>query len=117
LVGVVLAEGGLCIDAVVYGGAYAIVVGREGEDLDLVVDGGDALYIFDGSTGLLLDNGPGGVALEDEGFTLDAKGDPVEDGVIGETTKLFPDRLHDAEGIFLRRYGTRLGFLSQERCA
>ena len=33
LVGVVLAQGGLGIDSVVYGGAYAVIVGRERENL------------------------------------------------------------------------------------
>ena len=114
LVGVIFAQRWLGIDAVVDRGADAVVHGRVGKNLDLVVDRVDALDSLDGVFSVTLENRAGGIASEDERFALDAKGEPVEDPVVGEVCELFLYLLDDAEGIFLRPCGVGGGFLRDD---
>jgi hypothetical protein len=61
----------------------------------------DALDALDDVFGVRLEDGAGGVALEDDGAPLDGKVEGVEDTVVGEAEDLGADFLDDAEGVGL----------------
>ena len=52
-----ISQSGLGVDAVVDGGAYAVIVGGVGKDFDLVVDRLDSLDTFDGVLSVALEVG------------------------------------------------------------
>ena len=114
LVSVIFAQRGLGVDAVVDGGADAVVHRGVGKNLDLVIDRVDARDVLDGVFRVTFESGTGGVAFEDERFTVDAEGEPVEDSVGGEAGEFFLDLLNDADGVFLRPGGAGGGFLGED---
>ena len=61
-----------------------------------------------------LEDGARGVAFDDDGLTVEAEGDPVEDAVVGEAGELLLDLLGDAQGVLLRPGGAGGGVLGED---
>jgi hypothetical protein len=114
LVSVVLPQAGLGVDAVVDRGTDAIVVGRQRKYLDFVVDRFDARDSLYGTAGIIFEDRTGGVAVEDQFFTLDAEGEPVEYAESVESTEVFLHLFDDPEGVFLGPGGGRWCVLSDD---
>jgi hypothetical protein len=101
LVGVVFTQRGVGEEAVVDSSTNAVVIGGVWEDFDLIVDGFDTRNTLEGIVDVTLEDGTGGITLNDDSFAVEAEGYPVEDAVVGEASEAFLDLLGDAHTVFL----------------
>jgi len=104
-VGVVFSERRRGVDAVIDRGANAVVVGRGWEHLNVVFDRLDAGNALHCALRIVLEDRTRGIAVEHEGFAVDAEGEPIEDAVVGEIAQLLLDLGNDAGGVVLRPGG------------
>ena len=112
LIRVIPAERRKGVDAVVDGGADAVVHGRVGKNLDVVLDAGYALDTLNYPFGIAFEDWARGITAKNDVLAVNAKGEPVEYAVVGEAEEALADFFGDAEGVFVGECWAGLGVLS-----